>query len=45
MLGRCALAHGAVGMIATTWFYVRQKEWYIVERIIRDSDEAFSNAR
>lgn len=39
---RYAAAYGADGMIATTWFHVQRKEWDVVERIIRQSGEAFS---
>ena len=36
-----AAAHGADGMIATTWSHVQRKEWDVVERIIRKSGETF----
>ena len=36
-----AAIHGADGMIATTWWPVQGKEWGVVDRIIRDSGEAF----
>jgi hypothetical protein len=36
-----AAKHGAEGMIATTWSHVQRKEWDVVERIIRESGEAF----
>jgi len=39
---RYAAAHGADGMIATTWSLVQHKEWDVVERIIRESGEEFS---
>lgn len=39
---RYAATHGADGMIATTWWPVQGKEWDVVDRIIRDSGEAFS---
>ncbi len=38
---RYAATHGADGMIATTWFHVQNKEWDVVERIIRESGQAF----
>lgn len=37
-----AASHGAIGMVATTWFHVQRKEWDVVERIIRESGDAFS---
>lgn len=37
-----ARTHGATGMIATLWQYPRQSKWDVVERIIRESGEAFS---
>lgn len=36
-----AAAHGAQGMIATTWFHVQRKEWEVVDQIIRESGAAF----
>lgn len=39
---RYAAAHGADGMIATTWAHVQNKEWDVVGRILRESGEAFS---
>ena len=36
-----AAAHGAYGMIATTWFHVQRKEWDVVERIINESGVTF----
>ena len=39
---RYAARHGAYGMMATTWFHVQRKEWDVVERIIRESGDAFS---
>ena len=39
---RYAAEHGAEGMIATTWFHVQRKEWDVVEKIIRESGEAFN---
>lgn len=38
---RYAATHGADGMIATTWFHVRGKEWDVVDQIIQVSGEAF----
>lgn len=38
---RYASQHGAEGMIATTWFHVPRKEWDVVDRIIKNSGEAF----
>jgi len=37
-----AAAHGAYGMIATTWSHVQRKEWDEVQRIINESGETFS---
>lgn len=37
-----AAAHGAQGMIATTWFHVQRKEWDVVDRIIRESGAIFA---
>ena len=39
---RYAAQHHALGMMATTWFQLPSKEWDVVERIIRESGEAFS---
>lgn len=33
------------GMIATTWFHVQRREWDIVSDIIKNSGEAFWNAK
>ncbi len=38
---RYASLNKAHGMMATTWFHVQRKEWDVVERIIRESGEAF----
>ncbi len=38
---RYAAQHHAYGMMATTWFHVQRKEWDVVERIIRESGDAF----
>lgn len=38
---RYAATHGADGMIATTWFHVPQQDWDVVERIMRESGDAF----
>lgn len=38
---RYAAAHGADGMIATTWFHVQRKEWDIVDKIIDTSGKIF----
>lgn len=38
---RYAASHGAYGMIASTWFHVRSREWDVIETIIRTSGEAF----
>lgn len=37
-----AAAHGAQGMIATTWFHVQRREWDVVDRIIRESGAIFA---
>jgi len=39
---RYAANHGALGMMATTWFYVQRKEWNTVNRILRVSGRVFS---
>lgn len=36
-----AARSGAMGMLATTWFYVPKKEWDVVERVISVSGKAF----
>jgi hypothetical protein len=38
---RYASAHGALGMIATSWSYVQNKEWETVEMIMRESGRTF----
>ncbi len=38
---RYAAQHGAYGMMATTWLHVQNKEWDVVERIIRESGKTF----
>jgi hypothetical protein len=38
---RYASEHGAEGMVATLWQFPRQNKWDVVERIIRESGEAF----
>jgi hypothetical protein len=35
------LLHGADGMIATTWFFMGQKNWNTVGKIIKDSGQEF----
>ena len=39
--GQYAADSGALGMMATTWFYVPQQRWDRVEQILRSSAEAF----
>ncbi|PJA34818.1 MAG: hypothetical protein CO186_09060 [Zetaproteobacteria bacterium CG_4_9_14_3_um_filter_49_83] len=36
-----AKRHGAIGMMATTWYFVQRKEWDKVNRIIQFSGETF----
>jgi hypothetical protein len=38
---RYAARHGAMGMMATTWFHVRKNEWGVVDSIIDVSGTAF----
>lgn len=39
---RYAGQYGAYGMMATTWFHVRNHEWDVVNSIIRDSGTAYN---
>ena len=39
--GQYAAHSGALGMMATTWFYVPQRRWDRVEQILESSAEAF----
>jgi hypothetical protein len=41
---RYAAAHGASGMMATTWFRVQRKHWDRVDWILRISGQAFGTA-
>ena len=39
---RYAASHGAGGMVATTWYHVQNREWDVVDRIIKVSGETFA---